>query len=114
MINYKGIYYGDDQGQKYTDAETGAHFEFKDMCRRLQRIMQKREGQEQSGVQNAAVENTGGSKMTALQKEKEEFLKSLGMTKGAPSKVKAAPIHREVQQPLPVVAKKEPDTSSVL
>ena len=38
MINYKGIYYNDDAGQKYTDPETGAHFEYKDMCRRLTRI----------------------------------------------------------------------------
>lgn len=35
LINYKGIYYNDDAGQKYTDPETGAHFEYKDMCRRL-------------------------------------------------------------------------------
>lgn len=45
LINYKGIYYNDDQGQKYTDPETGAHFEFKDMCRRLHRIQQKRDSQ---------------------------------------------------------------------
>ena len=38
LINYKGIYYNDDAGQKYTDPETGAHFEFKDICRRLSRI----------------------------------------------------------------------------
>ncbi len=43
LINYKGIYYNDDAGQKYTDPETGAHFEFKDMCKRLTRIQQKRE-----------------------------------------------------------------------
>ena len=42
LTNYKGIYYGDDPGQKYTDPETGAHFEFVDMCRRLARILQKR------------------------------------------------------------------------
>jgi len=38
LINYKGIYYNDDAGQKYTDPETGAHFEFRDMCKRLTRI----------------------------------------------------------------------------
>jgi hypothetical protein len=42
LINYKGIYFNDDTGQKYTCPETGAHFEFNDMCRRLNRIMQKR------------------------------------------------------------------------
>lgn len=40
--NYKGIYIDEEPGQKYTDPETGAHFEFKDVCRRLQRVMDKR------------------------------------------------------------------------
>jgi hypothetical protein len=35
LINYKGIYFNDDAGQKYTDPETGAHFEFRDMCKRM-------------------------------------------------------------------------------
>ena len=48
LINYKGIYYNDDAGQKYTDPETGAHFEFRDMCKRLSRILQKREAYEQA------------------------------------------------------------------
>lgn len=43
LINYKGIYYNDDQGQKYTDPDTGAHFEFRDMCRRITKAMQLRE-----------------------------------------------------------------------
>lgn len=42
LINYKGIYFNDDPGQKYTDPESGAHFEYKDMCRRINRVMQKR------------------------------------------------------------------------
>jgi hypothetical protein len=33
--NFKGIYYGDDQNKKYTCPETGAHFRFEDMQRRL-------------------------------------------------------------------------------
>lgn len=28
-------------GQKYTDPETGAHFHFKDMCRRLQALLEQ-------------------------------------------------------------------------
>ena len=48
LINYKGIYYNDDAGQKYTDPETGAHFEFRDMCKRLTRILQKREAYDQA------------------------------------------------------------------
>lgn len=33
--NFKGIYYGDDPNKKYTCPETGAHFKFEDMQRRL-------------------------------------------------------------------------------
>ncbi|CAI2363244.1 unnamed protein product [Moneuplotes crassus] len=36
--NYKGIYAGDEPGQKFTDPITGAHFEFDDMCSRLERV----------------------------------------------------------------------------
>ena len=43
MLNYKGIYFNDDVGQKYSDPDNGAHFEYKDMCKRLQKVMQKRE-----------------------------------------------------------------------
>ena len=34
-MNYKGIYFNDEPGQKYTCPETGAHFLYQDMCRRL-------------------------------------------------------------------------------
>ena len=37
--NYKGIYFNDDPGQKYQDPETGAHFEYRDMCRRLNTLI---------------------------------------------------------------------------
>ena len=39
--NYKGIYADDDAGQKYTCAETGAHFEPKDLCKRIYRVVEK-------------------------------------------------------------------------
>jgi len=35
--NYKGIFY-DESAEKYQDEETGAHFEYKDMCMRLNRL----------------------------------------------------------------------------
>lgn len=41
LINYKGIYFDDDQGQKYTDPENGAHFEYGDLCKRLKKILGK-------------------------------------------------------------------------
>jgi hypothetical protein len=42
LINYKGIYFDDDSGQKYQCPETGAHFEYLDMFRRLKRIANSR------------------------------------------------------------------------
>lgn len=39
--NYKGIFYNEGQGQNYEDPETGAHFEYYDMCERLQMIQGK-------------------------------------------------------------------------
>jgi len=40
--NYKGIYADDDAGQKYQCPDTGAHFEPKDLCRRLYKVVEKR------------------------------------------------------------------------
>ena len=36
--NYKGMFFNDDPGQKYQDEVTGAHFEYRDMCKRLKRL----------------------------------------------------------------------------
>jgi hypothetical protein len=33
--NYKGIYHGDKNNEKYTCPETGAHFKHSDICMRL-------------------------------------------------------------------------------
>lgn len=44
--NYKGIYADDDAGQKYTCPETGAHFEPKDLCKRIYRVVEKRKPHE--------------------------------------------------------------------
>lgn len=33
--NYKGIYANEENGQKYQCPETGAHFEYKDLCKRI-------------------------------------------------------------------------------
>jgi len=43
LANYKGIYFDDDSGQKFQCPETGAHFEYLDMFRRLKRILTQRE-----------------------------------------------------------------------
>jgi hypothetical protein len=39
FTNYKGIYADDDAGQKYQCPETGAHFEPKDLCKRIYKII---------------------------------------------------------------------------
>ncbi len=41
LANYKGIYYNN-QNTKYFDPFTGAHFEFSDMCKRLELLLAKR------------------------------------------------------------------------
>ena len=46
LMNYKGIYFNDDPNNKYTCPTTGAHFEFKDMCGRLSKILKSRKGLE--------------------------------------------------------------------
>jgi len=33
--NYKGVFFEDNPTTKYTDPQTGAHFDFKDICKRL-------------------------------------------------------------------------------
>jgi len=38
LNNYKGIYFNDEPGSKFTDPITGAHFEYGDMCTRLTRL----------------------------------------------------------------------------
>ena len=38
LENYKGIYFNDDPGRKFQDELTGAHFEFSDMCGRLDKL----------------------------------------------------------------------------
>lgn len=43
MINYKGIYFDDENTQKYTCPKTGSHFEFHDMCRRIKKVQAKRQ-----------------------------------------------------------------------
>lgn len=39
FTNYKGIYAEDDAGQKYQCPTTGAHFEPKDLCKRIYKIV---------------------------------------------------------------------------
>jgi hypothetical protein len=47
LKNYKGIYANDDNTQKYQCPVTGAHFEVKDLCRRLQKVIEIRKPMEE-------------------------------------------------------------------
>ena len=40
--NFKGIYFNDDPNRKYTCPETGAHFEFYDLCKRMNKLKEFR------------------------------------------------------------------------
>lgn len=40
--NFKGIYFNDDPNRKYQDPETGCHFEYYDLCKRLTHLKEKR------------------------------------------------------------------------
>ena len=40
--NFKGIYFQDDPNKKYTDPETGAHFEYFDLCKRMAKLKELR------------------------------------------------------------------------
>lgn len=39
--NFKGIYFGD-ENKKYQDPETGCHFEYYDLCKRLSKLKEQR------------------------------------------------------------------------
>lgn len=47
FANYKGIYAEEESDQKYTCPITGAHFEFKDICRRLSKVLAGRKRMEE-------------------------------------------------------------------
>ena len=51
LINYKGIYFEDENDEKYQCPETGAHFEYLDMFRRLKKIATQRAKQEKLEMQ---------------------------------------------------------------
>ena len=54
LANYKGIYAkdnGDEGDQKYTCPITGAHFEFRDLCKRISKVYEKRSAAERTTSQ---------------------------------------------------------------
>jgi hypothetical protein len=61
LNNYKGIYANDEAGQKYQCPETGAHFEVKELCRRLSKVMEQRKPLEEQiyGLNQPSVAKAG-------------------------------------------------------
>lgn len=41
--NFKGIYFNEDPNRKYIDPDTGCHFEYNDLCKRLVKLKEKRD-----------------------------------------------------------------------
>ncbi|CAI2359488.1 unnamed protein product [Moneuplotes crassus] len=62
--NYKGIFYEDDPTSKYQDPETGAHFDYTDVCKRLFKIQRSRESAEKNSEINSKL--TAKEKMSLL------------------------------------------------
>jgi hypothetical protein len=100
LMNYKGIYFNDDPNSKYTCPVTGAHFEPEDMRRRLKKVVAWRRVYEQNlasmqGIHNfvemqdsdSESEMDSEDKRVMLQREKEEFMRKMGIDK---DKAKAA------------------------
>lgn len=73
--NYKGIFFDDDPTTKYQCPETGAHFNFKDICNRLGRIKQERMGVKQ---------NKADTKISAKEKLRMQLNLPLQGAKGNP------------------------------
>ena len=96
LMNYKGIYFNDDPNSKYTCPTTGAHFEFGDMCGRLNQVIKWRKVYEQKiaayalagkghqGIAQVAVldeeiELTSKDREEQLRREKEDFMRKMGV-----------------------------------
>ena len=58
MLNYKGIYAGEEKNDKYTCPVTGAHFHFKDMCRRMNHLIKWRKVYDQKLATYALIGHT--------------------------------------------------------
>ena len=62
---YQGIYADDDAGQKYQCPETGAHFEPKDLCKRIYKIIEKRKPYEMDLYNQPMLVDGVGSSLIA-------------------------------------------------
>lgn len=69
--NYKGMFYNEDAGLKYQDEATGAHFEHKDMCRRLNKLKSSLENHHETVKENkiiSTLKDCGNARMDKRKK----------------------------------------------
>ena len=76
LLNYKGIYFNDDPNSKYTCPRTGAHFEFNDMCNRLDQVIKWRKLYEQK-IAAYAMSGKGHNGITQVIIDQEELKKMI-------------------------------------
>ena len=68
--NFKGIYFNDDPNRKYQDPETGCHFEYGDLCKRMLKLKELRKkidkelGLEVTDSPHSAVQDVKKSEST--------------------------------------------------
>jgi hypothetical protein len=74
FANYKGIYAEEESGDtKYTCPVTGAHFEFRDVCRRLLSVIEKRKPYQETLL----TEHSSPSKYTDERSPKKAISKAV-------------------------------------
>lgn len=76
LINYKGIYFDDDTGEKYQCPDTGAHFEYYDMYRRLNRIKRERDRKDAAEASKANKQNLNNAALDKQAAPRHEVKKS--------------------------------------
>jgi len=61
--NFKGIYFDEDPNRKYQDPDTGCHFEYYDLCKRLAKLKDQRKIIDRElGIQDSSSSGEGSEK----------------------------------------------------
>ena len=71
--NYKGIYFNDEQTNRYEDKITGAHFDYFDLCRRLRKLPNVIKKSEENNNNIIDVKNLKKFDLTEYLKTKENI-----------------------------------------
>jgi hypothetical protein len=75
--NYRGIYCDEEPGQKFSDPETGAHFEFQDMCTRIGQIDNDRKSvQERTNIEDQLIEVEDDANIYKTQDHKKHIIQT--------------------------------------